>query len=300
MKKYKKLNELPDGRADKRKITDGCIVIEGGGWRGLYAGGVLDALMESDLNFQTAIGVSAGALFGVGYMTGQIGWASRIDLTYRNDPRYVGRGALIHEHSIMGLHYLFTDLLQKHPIDIARFQSPNRDLIVTATNLETGEPTYFSKNQCRHIFRAVIASASVPYVSRPIMINGDPYLDGGCSVKIAYDKAKELDFDKIVVVRTRDRGHRRKTGPLPLIAKLQYHRYPKFLKSLDLVEERYNQTCEKIQQDEAAGRTFVLAPTGEVDVSRFEKDLDKLGDLYFRGYHDTLARIPQLREYLES
>ena len=54
------------------------------------------------------------------------------------------------------------------------------------------------------------------------------------------------------------------------------------------------------QADEDAGRTYVIAPSRPVEVGKFEKDLDKLGSFYFMGYHETLAQIPAIRQYLDG
>ena len=58
MRKYKHLDTLPIGRASD-EITEGCLVLEGGAWRGLYTVGVLDAMMENDINLRTTVGISA-------------------------------------------------------------------------------------------------------------------------------------------------------------------------------------------------------------------------------------------------
>lgn len=297
---YRHLDAVPKGLAKREQIREGCLVLEGGGWRGLYTAGVLDALMEQGIAVRNTVGVSAGALFGLGYAAGQIGWGARIDLTYRNDPMYVGRGALLHEHSIMGFHYLFREIVKTLPMDTKRFRDKNMELTVEATSLETGKPIYFSKNSYSNIIGATIASASVPYVSRPIMLDGSPYLDGACSIKIPYQWAKEQGFEKIIVVRTRSRAYRQETKPLPAIAHALYHKYPDFMQSLDFAEEKYNEVCDSIQADEDAGRTYVIAPSRPVEVGKFEKDLDKLGSFYFMGYHETLAQIPAIRQYLDG
>ena len=40
------------------------LVLEGGGFRGMYTCGVIDVFMENDIEFDHAVGVSAGAAFG--------------------------------------------------------------------------------------------------------------------------------------------------------------------------------------------------------------------------------------------
>ena len=69
------LERIPDGRAG-RELVDGCLVLEGGAFRGLYTGGVVDALMQNGINIKTVVGVSAGALYGLCYTAGRIGWPS--------------------------------------------------------------------------------------------------------------------------------------------------------------------------------------------------------------------------------
>ena len=189
MKIYRDLDKLPEGRADE-SITEGCLVLEGGAWRGLYTLGVLDALMEENINFRKTVGISAGALSGIGYVSGQIGWSARIDLSYRHDPNYCGVKALGSDHGITGFSYLFHDILKEHPLDKKRLKTTQRRLAVGATNMLTGQIEYFEKVNC-NFFRAVRASATVPYISRPVVIGGIPYLDGGCSVNIPYDWAKQ-------------------------------------------------------------------------------------------------------------
>ena len=48
-----------------------CLVLEGGALRGIYTAGVIDYLLENNFNFDTVIGVSAGALFGCNYISKQ-------------------------------------------------------------------------------------------------------------------------------------------------------------------------------------------------------------------------------------
>ena len=108
IKTYNELSKIPHGHADK-SITPGCIVVEGGAFRGLYNQGVLDALMENNINFACTIGTSAGALAGFNYVAGQIGRSARANLTYRHYTDYVGRGALAHAYSPIRLDFLFND-----------------------------------------------------------------------------------------------------------------------------------------------------------------------------------------------
>ena len=43
---------------------------------------------------------------------------------------------------------------------------------------------------------------------------------------------------------------------------------------------------------------FVLYPSQPVTVGRIESDVDKLSELYWRGYYDTIRNLYALRAYL--
>ena len=64
------------------------LVLEGGAMRGIFTAGVIDVLMENHITFDGAIGVSAGACFGVNLKSKQIGRTFRYNMKYAKDPRY--------------------------------------------------------------------------------------------------------------------------------------------------------------------------------------------------------------------
>ena len=114
--RYSGWREIPSGNAPE-EITQGCLVLEGGAFRGLYSQGVLDALMENGINMYCTIGVSAGALAGFNYVAGQIGRSARANLRFRHYKDYVGSAALRHAHSPIRLDFLFNDYNKLEPLN---------------------------------------------------------------------------------------------------------------------------------------------------------------------------------------
>ena len=66
------------------------LVLEGGAMRGMFTAGVLDVLMEHNIQLDGAVGVSAGAVFGCNYKSHQIG------RTIRYNTEYCTEGGLCH------------------------------------------------------------------------------------------------------------------------------------------------------------------------------------------------------------
>ena len=292
---YSGIKDIPSGLAGDT-VTEGCIVLEGGGWRGLYTLGVLDALMLHDLNIRNAVGISAGALSALGYIAGQIGWGAHIDLKYRHDSDYVGIGAMRRDHGVTGFSHLFTDLIDKEPIDRKRLGDPTRRLAVGVTNMLTGKTEYMEKGTC-NLSAAIRASATVPYVSRPVVINGIPYLDGGCSTKIPYPWAVSEGFDRIVVVKTREWDYRRKEDENRLVNRM-YRNYPNFIDAMNAANADFNRMTEELLLLHAEKKVYTIAPSEPVKVSRFEGDMEKLGALYWLGFHDAESQLDAVKAYL--
>lgn len=294
---FSKMDQIPGGQASE-KLIEGCLVLEGGAFRGLYTQGFLDAMMQNDINLSCVIGVSAGALGGMNYVSGQIGRSARVNLGYRHDSRYVGARALLHSHSILDVGFLTEDRGILEPFDEARFYRPEQRYAAFATNCVNGKSTCFEKGRCgEYLLEGVRASATMPFISPMVMIDGTPYLDGGCSVKIPHRWAMKQGYRKILVIRTHEVAFRKKEHPL-FAARSLYRHYPILAEQLVRGDHDYNRQCDDIEMLHRQGRLLRLAPSQPVTVGRVEPDVEKLGELYFLGYNDCLAKLDDISRYL--
>lgn len=293
---YSGLAALPKGQASDRLIQ-GCLVLEGGAFRGVYTAGVLDALMEADINLSCTVGVSAGAMNGVNYTAGQIGRAGRINLQYRHDSRYVGVEAVKANHGIIGFDFVLDELGDS--FNRARFDRPDRRFVAVASNMETGKAEFFEKGKCSDIMKAVQASASMPYVSAPVEMDGVPYLDGGCTMPIPIDWAMAQGYEKIIVVRTRPDSYRKETREeKKALVRRVFSAHPAFAETFAVSSERYNRICCQLEQLRECGKIMVISPSQPFSVRRLEGNMEKLGDLYYMGYHDGQNQTEAIRAYL--
>lgn len=288
-----KLSSAPD------TIVPGCIVLEGGSFRGCYTSGVLDVLMENGINLQTTIGTSAGALNGYNYVAGEIGRAAKINLGYRHDRRYMGPRTLAKNRGVVGFDFLLNEVEEEIPFNRERFEDPNRRFLVTVTNCETGQVRYCEKGITPDFQKAVQASASMPFVSDMVEVDGVPCLDGGCAVKIPYRWALDNGFEKILVVRTRPAEYRRpqETKAFTEITERIYRNYPQLVELLDNQSEQYNGACQELEQLQEQGKLLMLCPSGSISVSAIEGDMERLGALYLLGRADAKLVLPQIRAY---
>jgi predicted patatin/cPLA2 family phospholipase len=282
-------------------MTEGALVLEGGSLRGVFTAGVLDVLIEQEVELSYVNGVSAGSMSGMSYVSKQSGRTIKVNLEYVRDKRFMSFRNMVKNRSIFNFDFLFGELSDTLvPFDYDTFYRSNQTFEVVATRCKTGRPEYFEKSTSDDFISAVKASSSIPVLSSMITVNGKKYLDGGCSMPIAYQRAIDLGYEKIVVVLTREKGYRK-----PLLdkwTKKGYERYfgplPRLLKSLEEVPERYNRMQEEIDQLEAAGRIYVIRPDKHVTVQRTEQDKRKLEALYEDGRRLAEAQMSELKQYL--
>lgn len=281
-------------------IVPGCIVLEGGSFRGCYTSGVLDVLMENGINLQTTIGTSAGALNGYNYVAGEIGRSAKINLGYRHDKRYIGPGSLARNRGVVGFDFLLTSIEDELPFNRARFDDPSRRFLVTVTNCENGECIYCEKGVTNDFQKAVQASASMPFAADMVDVNGIPCLDGGCAVKIPYKWAMDNGFEKILVIRTRPQPFRRppESKRFMELSDRLYRNYPALAERLNTQALQYNTACDELDELHKEGRVFMLCPSGSISIGTLEGDMERLGALYLLGRCDATIQLPRIKEYL--
>ena len=286
----------------KGKITEGCLALEGGAFRGIYTAGVLDYFIEHGLFLKTAYGVSAGALTAANYMAGNFGRSALLILEHRNNPHYVGLQAYRESGSVVGFEFMFNELNKEYPINEENLFSPKKDLNIVVTNVYTGEAEYFTNHDDKEIFyKAMRASASIPLVSKMVKINNQLYLDGGCATKLPVRKAIADGNKKIIFIGTRDATYRRKvndTNKEIQLVKAMYRNYPKFVETFKHADENYNKDCDYIDELVEEKKIYRITPSQPVTVSRLEKSIKKLSDLYYLGYNDAAAQFEDILKFL--
>lgn len=278
-----------------------ALVLEGGAMRGVYTAGVLDVFAENALLFPYVIGISAGALNALSYLSGQPGRNLKVTMEYAGDPRYFGVQRFIKDRNYFNFDFLFGQLSNELlPFDWEGFEKSPQRFTAVACSCLTGRPAYFEKGDGASFFQGVRASASMPVFSKMVKIDGVPYLDGGVALPTARCEALRRGYDKQVLVLTRPKGYRK--GPLSRSTRLLYARafkgYPAFLQKLLTVPERYNAEMALIDEMEARKELFVIRPNQPVWVHRTEKDLEKLEALYWEGRIEAEALLPFLQAYL--
>lgn len=275
------------------------LVLEGGAMRGMYTAGVLDVLMEQGIAVDCAVGVSAGALFGVNFLSGQKGRVIRYNKRFNRDKNYLGLLPLLREGNLVSTHYAYEEVPHKlDPFDDEAFQKTGVPFYAVVTEVESGEPEYMQITSVFDQMDILRASGSMPLVSRPVKIGEKYYLDGGISDSIPFRWLSGQSCDRLIVILTRDISYRKKPMS-PTLAKACFGKNPKIAEQMLHRHEAYNGSVDTLLQWEREGKAFLILPSRPIEIGRIEKDPEKLQSVYDLGVRDGNLRIGELKRYLE-
>lgn len=277
------------------------LVLEGGAMRGMFTAGVLDVFMESGIRFDGAIGVSAGAAFGVNYKTGQIGRAIRYNMRFCKDSRYCGLWALLRDGNIYSTDFCYGEVPLKHdPFDFEAFRCNPMPFYLVATDVETGEAVYHEyRGRDDYGFDWIRASSSMPLVSQMVEIEGRKLLDGGISDSLPLRYFESIGYKRNVVILTQPPMYEKKENGLLFAVRLMYRKYPALVRAMEERHLRYNEALRDIEEKERRGEILVIRPEAPLPVSRVEKNPERLRAAYNAGRQMACKRLSELRDFME-
>lgn len=278
------------------------LILEGGAMRGMFTAGALDVMMTHEIQFDGIIGVSAGAAFGCNYKSNQPGRALRYNKKYCKDPRYCSVQSWIKTGDFYGGEFCYNELpCHLDPFDSKAFAASPIAFYVVCTDSDTGKPVYHQcSNGSHEDMQWIRASASMPILSRDVVINGQKLLDGGCSDSVPLEYFESIGYDRNIVILTQPRSYVKKNSSLLPAMKLMLKKHPYLAEDLATRAERYNEEIKNIYEQEQAGQVMVLTPSADLGIGKAEKDPDELQRVYELGRQAALSRLEEMKQFLEG
>lgn len=264
------------------------LVLEGGAMRGLYTAGVLDVFLDSGLEFDGIAGVSAGAIFGVNFVSKQKGRVLRYNKKYNSDRNYMGIIPWIKTGNLIDTEYAYERVPRKLDVfDDETYKKSDTIFYAVLTNIRTGKPEYHVIKSVYDQMDEIRASGSMPFFARPVEINNKLYLDGAVTDSIPYDFMLENGYDELIVVLTRQKGYVKEPISKNLTNIKYKRKYPKLAKRMLDRHNMYNDQIKRLEELEGKNIIKVIRPSEKPDVKKTEKDPEKLEKLYRLGVKDA-------------
>lgn len=291
-----------------------ALVLEGGGYRGIFTAGILDVLMERGFGdeFASVWGTSAGAMNALDFKSQQIGRTMRIMLAFRDDRRFMSFMSLVRTGNLTGGEFVYEEVQNKlDPCDNEAFNDNPLEMYAVASDVVFGTAAYLPVRTVPEDVPCVRASASLPLVSQMVELDGHRYLDGGTTDSIPFEAAMGMKgapaelpegyvpAQRALVIVTQDRGYiKDQAASNVAIRSHRYDDYPYYIEALRTRHIRYNAQRELLWELEESGKAFVFAPDKPVEVSTAEHNGWPLLDLYLQGRRQAEARLAELDAWL--
>ena len=266
------------------------VVDVGGGFRGIYACGVLDYCLDENIRFDLGIGVSAGSANLASFIAGQRGRNYLFYTKYGIRKQYASLGNFIRKRSFLDLDYVYGTLSNhdgENPLDYAALKDNPIEFIIVATNAVTGEATYFDKRDIRQdIYDVFKASSSIPFICKPYFVQGTPYYDGALGDPVPVEKAFASGCDRVLVLLTKPENVLRTPEQDEKLAARIRKKYPVAAEKLRQRANRYNEGVALAQKYAKQGKALIVSPDDTCGVSTLSRNPTDMQRLYEKGYAD--------------
>ncbi|MCR4994108.1 MAG: patatin family protein [Bacteroidales bacterium] len=278
------------------------LVLEGGALRGLFTAGILDVLMQHDIRFDGLVGVSAGACFGCNYKSHQPGRVLRYNLRFAHDPRYCSIWSLITTGGIYGAEFGYYRLPEQLDLfDRKTFEQDPMAFHLVCTDVHTGKAVYRRIDTGdRELSDWILASSSMPVVSKIVHIGDQDLLDGGIADSIPLRYFQEQGYERNLVILTQPSDYLK--GPLrwsSLIRRI-LRRYPALVNAWEHRHEMYNAELSYVAEQQSLGNALVLCPQEPLPISHISHNRSLMRKTYQMGHDLAESQLPRILDFIKA
>lgn len=285
-------------REDRRVKTG--LVVEGGGTKIAYTGGVLQCFLEQGIDIPYCVGISAGAMMLLPYVSRQPGRLRLTGVDAASQKDLIGLKPIMEEGSLFALEKTAQFIQEKMSLDYETFFSSPTQLDIGVYDMKTRKTRYYGKEYVDASDDLLIASCSLLLLSKPKQFDGNTVIDAGLTDMIPVSQALKAGCEKVIVVSTKEEGYRRKKAPWWQLmgARLVYH-------DRQITEDfrnrhiHYEEQWQIIHDLEKEGKALVLRPHQDYGITRYTTDREKLDAWFKLGYAETLERLGEIRAFLD-
>ena len=273
-----------------------ALVVEGGGMRGAFTAGVLDAFLEKQFNpFDLYVGVSSGSTNLANYLAGQKGRTLNLYIDHSLRPEFISYKRFLKGGDLMDLAWMWQVGELEHPLDRQALFEKNPDFYMVLTHALNGRAEYLRAGK-DNLLNALRASSTIPVLTRqPVDIMGEPYFDGGVADALPVRwAASQLDVSKLMVIRTRPQQYfKASSRGDQFLAKYMVSNHQGFALSLKERCSRYNDSVHFLRQPAQQQIIEICMPNQKGLANRLCKDRKKLQYTYQVGMETGFAAIEQ-------
>ena len=287
----------------KNNINDVALIFEGGGMRGAFSAGIVNALLENELYFNYVAGISAGTSQTLNYLSRDKERTKNSFIDIVDDPNFGGWKSFIKGKGFFNSEYIYEEIGKPGKwleFDYETFKkNPAKYRIISYDVKKRGARNFTNSDvkSLEDVMKIARASSSLPFFMPPTVIKDRVYFDGGLTGGIPIDIAIEDGYEKFFIVRTQEKDYRKKPVKNPSFYKRHFKKYPGVADALLKRPEVYNRQCDLIEELERQGKAYVVYPE-KMDITNRETHKEKLEEIYEQGYVIGMSDSDKWKEFL--
>lgn len=278
------------------------LLCEGGGTKGAYTSGVLQCFLDNDIIFPYCVGISAGAVNLMPYVSRQPERLRVTGVDSASQKGAIGIIPLLREGGIFGIHQTYNYIEKHAPLNYEKFHNSSTKFDIGIYNLDTNLVEYKDSSEFTLEKPELIkASCALLMLARPVKINDTKYMDAGLIDMIPIEQSIRAGNTKHVFISTKEENYIRKPAPTwqMRLSRFLFPRNKQIAEDLKIRHENYAKQWNIIKELEKENKVLVLRPSMDMGITRTTQDKDKLDKWYDLGYQDTLDRLDLIREFIK-
>lgn len=273
-----------------------ALVVEGGGMRGAFTSGVLDAFLQQQFNpFDLCVGVSSGSTNLANYLAAQQGRTLQIYLDHSLRSEFIQYSRFFKGGDLLDLKWMWDVVEKEHPLNQSHLFANHPEFYMVLTHAISGEATYIKASK-DNILEGLRASSSIPVLTRQaVEVFGEPYFDGGVADALPIHwAAQQNNVSKLMVLRTRPKSYFKASSKGDqFLAKYMFKQQRGFAQSLLARTQRYNDSVEFVRSSSQQKILEVCPPDLKNMAGRLSKNKAKIRYSYDVGIETGLKAIEQ-------
>lgn len=273
-----------------------ALVVEGGGMRGAFTSGVLDAFLQQQFNpFDLCVGVSSGSTNLANYLAAQQGRTLQIYLEHSLRSEFIQYGRFFKGGDLLDLKWMWDVVEKEHPLNQSHLFANHPEFYMVLTHAISGEATYIKASK-DNILEGLRASSSIPVLTRQaVEVFGEPYFDGGVADALPIHwAAQQNNVSKLMVLRTRPKSYFKASSKGDqFLARYMFKQQRGFAQSLLARTQRYNDSVEFVRSSSEQKILEICPPDLKNMAGRLSKDKAKIRYSYDVGIETGLKAIEQ-------
>ncbi|MEL6657378.1 MAG: patatin-like phospholipase family protein [Bacteroidota bacterium] len=248
------------------------LVLSGGGVRGMAHLGVIKALEEKQIRVRQIAGASIGAVVGAFYAAGH-SWEHTLEF-FKTTPMFTWQNYTYSKPGLLDTDRFHSVFAAHLPDD--NFHSLERKLFISTTDICAGKNCIFKEGR---LIQPILASAAVPMVLSPVLIDGIYYADGGITDNFPLEPLEE-ECDYIIGSYV---------NPLDNIEPEELN------SSMAVLDRAFKIGVVTLSERKFSDCDLLIAPPGLDQVGTFS--LNRIDEVFEMGYSaamEALAAAPSL------